>query len=355
MSFRDSIAFLPDPARRKTLSSRASVYSVLSLVSGSRMGTSSVSTVGKCTEHSKITITHRITMAYKEVEEMTKKLSEEKSLAKKRKAQIRAEIEEVEIRITEVHEAKVEFEENVVVKGVDRITGKIPAEKVTRFIEEWLRSANTIIGRLRLRSSTLKMLIKKTRQQLAQREELGEALRAVDFEQLNIQNKDYIRMIEEKTIYVLDMKRIAGHYHLKLTQHKQKLSDLLCTLNGLKNDISLKQEQINELEDEHKQVETEVAHLNKELEELLHYMDNYTVPDILDFVKLEIQVQELQKKYKLLDRRKNIQKIIFRTSRKQGHNQKSVQDIIMHKKISGTIYPIAPFTVNSLTSHTHTN
>lgn len=54
------------------------------------------------------------------------------------------------------------------------------------------------------------MQIRKARQQLIQREALGESLRAVDFEQLNIQNQDYVKMIEEKSRYVHDMKKIAG-------------------------------------------------------------------------------------------------------------------------------------------------
>nr|XP_031827707.1 coiled-coil domain-containing protein 113-like [Nomia melanderi] len=170
-------------------------------------------------------------------------------------------------------------------------------------------------------------LIKKTRQQLVQREELGEALRAVDFEQLNIQNKDYVRMIEEKTIYVIDMKRIAGHYHLKLTQHKQKLSDLLSTLSNLKKEISQRDQQIEELRVEGKHVEKDVARMNEELGSLLNYMEHHSVPDILDFVNLQAEVQELQKEYKLLNRRKNIERIIFRTSQKQAQSRPSESDL----------------------------
>lgn len=73
-----------------------------------------------------------------------------------------------------------------------------------------MKSANKIIERLRLKSATIRMQIKKTRHQLIQREELGETLHAVDFEQLNIENQDYLKMIEEKNHYVHEMKRIAG-------------------------------------------------------------------------------------------------------------------------------------------------
>ncbi|XP_076285301.1 cilia- and flagella-associated protein 263-like isoform X2 [Lasioglossum baleicum] len=262
-------------------------------------------------------------MARKEVEHMTKNFEDLKLIVQKRTMMMRAEIEELEIRISEVQEAKQEFEENVVIKGVDPITGKIPAERVTRYIEEWLKSANTIIGRLRLKSATHRMLITKTRQQLVQREELGEALRAVDFEQLNIQNKDYVRMIEEKTIYMLDMKKIAGHYHLKLTQHKQKLSDLLRSLNALKKETSEKDKQIRELHVEHAHVENDVAKVETELNNLVGYVDSHSVPEILEFVMLQKEVQSLQKKYKLLQRRRYVEQILFQASLKYIYSKAS--------------------------------
>ncbi|XP_076377401.1 cilia- and flagella-associated protein 263-like isoform X4 [Megalopta genalis] len=276
MSFRDSVVTIPDALRRKTISSRASTPSMISVLSETRTPITSVFPTWKPTDSTKVPIAHRIVMANKEVDQMTKNLNELKITVEKRTTIMRAEMEELEIRMSEVQEAKEEFEENVVVGGVDPITGKIPAERVVRFIEEWLKSANTIIERLRLRSATHRMLIKKTRHQLAQREQLGEALRAVDFQQLNIQNKDYVRMIEEKSVYVLDMKRIAGHYHLKLTQRKQKLRDLQQTLNGLKKEMLQRDNQIRELRVEYKQVQQDVAKVDKDRNNLITYVDNHS-------------------------------------------------------------------------------
>lgn len=143
------------------------------------------------------------------------------------------------------------------------------------------------------------MLISKARQQLAQRKELGELLHAVDFEKLSIENQDYAKMLEEKNLYVIDMKRIAGdrswtnvrscirlgpyivfvtgYYHLKLTQHKQKLEDLLRKLNEVKSEIITKQDQIKELKIEQRVVEVKVKRLNKKLQNLLSFMDNHIV------------------------------------------------------------------------------
>ena len=71
-------------------------------------------------------------MARKEVEEMKKKLEQFQIFVRKKKTIMRAEIEEIEIRISEMHESREEFESEVVTEGVDPITGKILAERVTR-------------------------------------------------------------------------------------------------------------------------------------------------------------------------------------------------------------------------------
>lgn len=71
-------------------------------------------------------------MANKEIEEMRKSLAELEQSTVKRRANLRAQMEEIELRIRETYEAREELEETVVKKGVDPLTGKIPAEKFVR-------------------------------------------------------------------------------------------------------------------------------------------------------------------------------------------------------------------------------
>lgn len=79
-----------------------------------------------------------------------------------------------------------------------------------RFIEDWLKVVVITMEQIRLKMATMKCQIRKVKLQLKQRKELGEALRAIDFEQLNIQNQVCIRKIDEKNQYLFEMKRIAG-------------------------------------------------------------------------------------------------------------------------------------------------
>lgn len=78
-------------------------------------------------------------------------------------------------------------------------------------MEEWLKSADSTLGKMRLRTSTLKALYGKMKGQLQAKMELGESLHAVDFEQLEIENKHLRETIEQKNNHLLDLKRMNGN------------------------------------------------------------------------------------------------------------------------------------------------
>jgi len=52
--------------------------------------------------------------------------------------------------------------------------------------------------------------MQKVKLQLMHGNKLGNSLRVVDFEELEIENQECIRRMDEKNQYLLDMKRIAG-------------------------------------------------------------------------------------------------------------------------------------------------
>lgn len=69
-----------------------------------------------------------------EIRERQKGLITLEDMWTKKQIRLQAQIEEKEISIDEINSFREEFEENVVKKGVDSITGKIPAEKFIRFM-----------------------------------------------------------------------------------------------------------------------------------------------------------------------------------------------------------------------------
>lgn len=78
-------------------------------------------------------------------------------------------------RLQEIKEAQINFEQKLMIEGLDPITGKLPGEKFIRYQEVRLKAEEIEIDRIRIKTGSLKSHLKKVKQQLAQKEELGES------------------------------------------------------------------------------------------------------------------------------------------------------------------------------------
>lgn len=75
-------------------------------------------------------------MTNTEIRESQKRQEKLEQMSMKKKIYLRARMEENQISIREILKSREEFEENVVQKGIDSITGKVPAEKFIRCCTE---------------------------------------------------------------------------------------------------------------------------------------------------------------------------------------------------------------------------
>lgn len=90
------------------------------------------------------------------------------------------------MRVSEIKKAVYEFKRDIVLQAVDSRTGKVMAERVVRYYEDKIRSKDAVIEKLRLKNVTLKAQKNKLHMQLKQKEEMGEVLHAIDFDQLQV-------------------------------------------------------------------------------------------------------------------------------------------------------------------------
>ena len=79
---------------------------------------------------------------------------------------------------------------------------------------------DAIIEKIRLKNVTLKVQKNKLHLQLKQKEEMGEVLHAIDFDQLQIENKQYLLRIEERNTELLKLKMTSGNTVQTLNQYK---------------------------------------------------------------------------------------------------------------------------------------
>lgn len=279
--------------------------------------TTTTTTVTGSEKGPRINISQKTDLVMRETEEIQVALEKFIKRSHRTKCNLKAEIEEFNVRESEIKESAETFEQTIVIEGVEKLTSRIPAEKFLRYMEEWLKSAEFMLEKLRLRTSTLNSQYTKLAQQLVLKEEIGEMLHAVDFEQLHIKNTHFLKKIEEKNTHLLELKRMNGRANLMLTTQKQYLQDQINELNKLKAKIAATEKKMDKLDNESERAEKEAEVAQAEYEEVKELTSNYRVPDVIHYIKKKTHLYEIKKSTKIWTRRNHIQKIALEASTRQ--------------------------------------
>ena len=222
---------------------------------------------------------------------------------------LRAVLEETEIRIGELKRNAYEFKRDVVLGAENTRTGKIMAERVTRYFEEKLKAKDSVIEKLRLKNATLKSQIHKVENQLSQKEEIGDVLHYIDFHQLQIENKQYVAKIEERNEELLAVKMSTGKTLQALNELKQKLNEKLLESERFKAELVEKKAQSEKLQVENKRVSLDVRAEKRQRNKLRQQMEEASEqPNIEDYIlqkkimyDLQSTLKNWQKKVEILE------------------------------------------------------
>lgn len=85
-----------------------------------------------------------------------------------------------------------------IIGGENSRTGKIEAERIIKYREEKLRQKDALIEKNKAKKATYESQIFKTEAQIKKKEEMGDDLKFIDFHQLQIENKKYVKEIDQK-------------------------------------------------------------------------------------------------------------------------------------------------------------
>lgn len=228
-------------------------------------------------------------------EELLTEIESNRRNAEKMIDTLRAVLEETEIRIGELKREAYEFKREVVVGAENARTGKIMAERVTRYFEDKLKQVDAVIEKLRLKNSTLKSQINKIETQLAQKEEIGDSLHYIDFHQLQIENKQYVVKIEERNEELLLVKLSAGKTIQVLNDYKKRLKDKLDEAEWLKSEVTSKTALLSKLEKEDNRVSKDVKTEQRSRNRLVQQIEEAAaMPNIEDYIMQKREMYELQ-------------------------------------------------------------
>jgi hypothetical protein len=190
--------------------------------------------------------------------------------------------------------------------SIDKRTHKLIGEKLERYFNERLKARESLINKLRDRSSGLKRQITRLESQLKQKEEMGETLHEVDFNQLKIENKQYLDKIDEKNIELIVLKRQVGKATQSLNRYKDDLQKQLKDLIDIQQRIDKQKNLYIHAENEMVDANYEQLRAAKVHYHLAEQTENYQVPEVLDYVKKKALLYNLERDCEVWERKVEI-------------------------------------------------
>lgn len=82
--------------------------------------------------------------------------------------------------------------------------------RACRFFKDNIYSKEVLLEKVTLKNTTYKAAIAKLEAQLAHKEEMGEVLHLVDFDQLKIENQQHMETIDAKNKELIRLKLTTG-------------------------------------------------------------------------------------------------------------------------------------------------
>ncbi|KAK9886694.1 hypothetical protein WA026_017612 [Henosepilachna vigintioctopunctata] len=276
----------------------------------------------------RINLTQKSDMAMRELEELQKSLKKFHKDTHRRKCNLKAELEELSLEIAEYNDALDNFEQTVVIEGMDPLTQRIPAEKFERFMQESLKASTAVVQRYRLRQSTLSAHLRKLNETLKHKKEVGESLHAVDFEKLEIENNHFIKEIDARTLQLIDLKTMNGGANLILTNQKKFLMKQIAEIQEIQNNIDETKNKTEQLELEIENAEEQLDKVTAHYESIKEMTEEYKVPDVMEYVRLKSKLYDLRKNIKIWSRRSHLQNVALNSSIREMKNLTSSKKVL---------------------------
>jgi|EP01047_Picozoa_sp_COSAG01_P011671 hypothetical protein len=255
-----------------------------------------------------VPIEQRTEVAQQEVEDLKEDINATREHSAKLLDRLLAIMEECTMRTAQVKKDVYEFRREVVIGGENPRTGKIVAEKVIRYFEEKLRQNDSVVDKLKLKNQALKIQIQKLDKQLGEKEEMGQALSAIDFDQLRIENQQYVEKINVRQKELVKLKQTAGKTVHVLNSLKEKLTALTRHSAALELQTAERGQQLAMVKDEICRVQEERSHAQRENRNARQAETEIKMPHIMDYVHRRVNEDEARRQCESWQRKAEIAK-----------------------------------------------
>ncbi|KAM5297763.1 cilia- and flagella-associated protein 263 isoform 2-T2 [Glossophaga mutica] len=276
-----------------------------------------------------LSVDQKCELVQKELEDIKDEIRHLRANAERDLQYHEAIIEEAEIRWVDVQKEVHEFEKDIL-KTISKKKGSILAtQKVMKYFEDMNRRRDNMKEKLCLKNVSLKVQRKKMLLQLRQKEEVGDALHDVDFQQLKIENAQLIDTIDTKNQELIQLKLSSGTTQQVLNSYKTRLTRALEMSISLEKEISQRKELLEKIEREILQAEGDRAKdeaLNKKLRRQL---SEFRVPPVMLYVKEKVLNGDLEKTIKVWERKVEIAEMSLKGYRKDWNKMKTTNEQLL--------------------------
>uniref|UniRef100_A0A8C0ZQS4 Cilia- and flagella-associated protein 263 n=1 Tax=Castor canadensis TaxID=51338 RepID=A0A8C0ZQS4_CASCN len=267
-------------------------------------------------------VEQKLELVQKELEDTKDEIRHMRANAERDLQHHEAIIEEAEIRWTEVQRAVHDFEKDIL-KTVSKKKGSILAtQKVMKYIEDMNRRRDNMKDKLCLKNVSLKVQRKKMLLQLRQKEEVGEALHDVDFQQLKIENAQFLETIEARNQELIQLKLASGSTLQILNAYKSKLQRAMEMYINLDKEILQRNELLEKIEKETIQAEEDRAKAEALNKKLRKQLAEFRAPQVMVYLREKIN-GDLEKTIKMWERKVEIAEISLKGHRKTWNKMKT--------------------------------
>ncbi|XP_036391397.1 coiled-coil domain-containing protein 113 [Megalops cyprinoides] len=232
----------------------------------------------------RLTAGQKCEVAQREQEELRLHLRRRQEGAERVLHDCQATLEEAETRMAEVKKAAYEFERDIARPVRERRGIAMETHKIVRYMEDRMKTKDTLAEKLRLKTAALRAQERALRLRLRQKEEAGDALHDVDFQQLRIRNAQHLRAVERRNQELLALKLLAGSAQQTLNAHKGKLQEALAASAALGRDTAARGEALTKIAAEATVAEKERAEAEALNSRLRRQLADYSVPEVAEYI-----------------------------------------------------------------------
>jgi chromosome segregation ATPase len=210
-------------------------------------------------------------------------------------AEVRARLVQIGVREKEIDKEMLIFQRDVLEGERDQRSGQINGDDLLKWYDHMIKDKDAKIGKLRLKRDSMKSQIARTHARLQQKQELGEKLQQVDYDQLQINNEGFQQEITELSKKLADFQKMSSSVVSKLNAARTKLAAEEKVVRVIEQGIKQKRAAIGKYEKETEAVDDDHKKLLVNNEDITTKKSEFRVPEVADYIEKKAKVYELAK------------------------------------------------------------